>query len=72
LLTDRLLAINPGTVTTPVDGTPTRERRSGCPLSGFSQDKRDQAIAAGYTVVDPTTAISTICRKSSARSCRIC
>jgi len=59
LLTDRLLAINPGTVTTPVDGTPTREPAFGLPAVWISQDKRDQAISAGYTVVDPTTAIST-------------
>lgn len=59
LLTDRLLAINPGTVTTPVDGTPTREPAFGLPAVWISQDKRDQAITAGYTVVDPTTAIST-------------
>ncbi len=59
LFTDRLLAINPGTVTATVDGTPTREPAFGLPAVWISQDKRDQAIAAGYTVVDPTTAIST-------------
>jgi flagellar biosynthesis protein FlhA len=59
LFTDRLLAINPGTVTTTVDGTPTREPAFGLPAVWISQEKRDQAITAGYTVVDPTTAIST-------------
>jgi flagellar biosynthesis protein FlhA len=56
---DRLLAINPGTVRTAVDGIATREPAFGLPAVWISQDRRDAAIAAGYTVVDPTTAIST-------------
>ena len=56
---DRLLAINPGTVRTAVDGITTREPAFGLPAVWIAQDRRDQAIAAGYTVVDPTTAIST-------------
>ena len=59
LFTDRLLAINPGTVKTPIEGTPTREPAFGLPAVWIAQDRRDPAIAAGYTVVDPTTAIST-------------
>ena len=59
LFTDRLLAINPGTVGTAVEGTPTREPAFGLPAVWIAQDRRDQAIAAGYTVVDPTTAVST-------------
>jgi flagellar biosynthesis protein FlhA len=59
LFTDRLLAINPGTVNAPVEGAPTREPAFGLPAVWISQDKRDQAIAGGYTVVDPTTAVST-------------
>ncbi len=59
LFTDRLLAINPGTVSVAIDGAPTREPAFGLPAVWIAQDTRDQAIAAGYTVVDPTTAIST-------------
>jgi len=59
LFTDRLLAINPGTVSAAIEGAPTREPAFGLPALWISQDKRDQAISAGYTVVDPTTAIST-------------
>jgi flagellar biosynthesis protein FlhA len=59
LFTDRLLAINPGTVRTPLDGVSTREPAFGLPAVWIAQDRRDAAIAAGYTVVDPTTAIST-------------
>ena len=59
LHTDRLLAINPGTVRSTVDGIPTREPAFGLPAVWIAQDRRDLAISSGYTVVDPTTAIST-------------
>jgi flagellar biosynthesis protein FlhA len=59
LLTDRLLAINPGTVQRQIEGVATREPAFGLPAVWIAQDQRDTAIAAGYTVVDPTTAVST-------------
>ncbi len=59
LHTDRLLAINPGTVRTPVEGSPTREPAFGLPAIWIAQERRDAAIGTGYTVVDPTTALST-------------
>jgi flagellar biosynthesis protein FlhA len=59
LFTERLLAINPGTVSTAFEGVSTREPAFGLPAVWISQDKRDAALASGYTVVDPTTAIST-------------
>jgi flagellar biosynthesis protein FlhA len=59
LHTDRLLAINPGAVSAPLDGVATSEPAFGLPATWITQDRRDLAIAAGYTVVDPTTAIST-------------
>jgi flagellar biosynthesis protein FlhA len=59
LFTDRLLAINPGAATVTLDGTPTREPAFGLPAVWIGTDRRDAAIAAGYTVVDPATALST-------------
>jgi flagellar biosynthesis protein FlhA len=59
LFTDRLLAINPGAATVTLEGTPTREPAFGLPAVWIGPDKRDSAIAAGYTVVDPATALST-------------
>jgi len=59
LFTERLLAINPGTVSAALEGVSTREPAFGLPAVWISQDRRDAALAAGYTVVDPTTAIST-------------
>ncbi len=59
LMPDRMLAINPGTVSTTVDGVEAREPAFGLPALWIRADQRDAAAAAGYTVVDPTTALST-------------
>jgi flagellar biosynthesis protein FlhA len=59
LYADRLLAINPGTADTQLEGTPTREPAFGLPAVWIGAPQRDAAAAAGFTVVDPTTALST-------------
>jgi flagellar biosynthesis protein FlhA len=59
LFTERLLAINPGMVTRPIEGVSAKEPAFGLPAVWIPQDQRDAAIGAGYTVVDPTTALST-------------
>jgi flagellar biosynthesis protein FlhA len=56
---DRWLAINPGTGTAQIEGTPTREPAFGLPAWWVTAEQRDRAGAAGFTVVDPTTALST-------------
>jgi len=59
LYPDRLLAINPGTGSEAVEGIPTREPAFGLPAWWIPADGRDRASALNYTVVDPTTALST-------------
>jgi flagellar biosynthesis protein FlhA len=59
LMPDRLLAINPGTASSAVDGVPTREPAFGLPAWWIPSESRERVTAAGYTVVDPTTALST-------------
>jgi len=59
LFPDRVLAINPGTASGAIDGSPTREPAFGLPAWWISLDQRERASASGYTVVDPTTALST-------------
>ena len=59
LVPDRLMAINPGTATAPLEGNATREPAFGLPAWWIPPAQREQASAAGYTVVDPTTALST-------------
>ena len=59
LYPERLLAINPGSVTRAIEGTQTKEPAFGLPATWIAQDQREAASAAGYTVVDATTALST-------------
>ena len=59
LFPDRFLAINPGTATVDLEGSPTKEAAFGLPAWWINADQREVASKAGYTVVDPTTAVST-------------
>jgi flagellar biosynthesis protein FlhA len=59
LYADRLLAINPGTAGGGLEGVQTKEPAFGLPALWIGIEQRDRASAAGYTVVDPTTALST-------------
>lgn len=59
LYPERLLAINPGTGTAHVDGVQTREPAFGLPATWVAVEARESATAAGRTVVDATTALST-------------
>jgi flagellar biosynthesis protein FlhA len=59
LVPDRLMAINPGTASSPLEGSATREPAFGLPAWWIPVSQREHASAAGYTVVDPTTALST-------------
>jgi flagellar biosynthesis protein FlhA len=59
LMPDRVMAINPGTASQPLEGTETREPAFGLPAWWIPQSRREQAAADGYTVVDPTTALVT-------------
>lgn len=59
LYAERLLAINPGTAAERLDGVHTQEPAFGLPATWIAPEQREAATAAGYTVVDPTTALST-------------
>ena len=59
LFPDRMLAIDPGTATAQIDGVQTREPAFGLPAWWIAADQRERAATAGFTVVDPTTALST-------------
>jgi flagellar biosynthesis protein FlhA len=59
LYPDRVLAINPGTATAALEGVSTREPAFGLPAWWVPAEQRDRATTAGFTVVDPTTALST-------------
>ena len=53
------LCINPGTVTTEMEGEKTVDPAFGLPAIWIPQEKRDEAERSGYTVVDPPSIIAT-------------
>ena len=57
--TGKELAINPGHITTPIDGIATKEPAFGLEAVWIESSQRDHARTLGYTVVDPSTAIAT-------------
>jgi flagellar biosynthesis protein FlhA len=59
VLPDRLLAINPPGAHTPIDGIAVRDPTYGMPATWITRDRRAQAMAAGYTVVEPAVVITT-------------
>ena len=54
-----LLAIDPGNATQPLQGTATKEPAFGLPATWIDARQREDAQAAGYTVVDPSTVVAT-------------
>jgi flagellar biosynthesis protein FlhA len=59
VMVSRLLAMNPGTATAPIDGIPTTEPAFGLPAMWIAESGRAEAEMAGYTVIDPTSVIAT-------------
>jgi flagellar biosynthesis protein FlhA len=53
------LCINPGTVTEELSGEKTRDPAFDLPAVWITEDRRDEAERAGYTVVDPPSIIAT-------------
>ncbi len=56
---DCLLAMDPGQVSSVVEGIPTKEPAFGLDAVWITQSKRDEAEMAGYTVVDLPTVMAT-------------
>ena len=53
------LAINPGDITTPLDGIPTKEPAFGLEAYWIEQTQSDNAKTLGYTIVDNATVVAT-------------
>lgn len=53
------LAMEAGQVSEKVEGIPTREPAFGLPALWIPASRKDEAEAAGYTVVDPTSVVAT-------------
>jgi flagellar biosynthesis protein FlhA len=56
---ERLLAMNPGGVLEEIEGIEVREPTFGLPARWIARSRREAAVTAGYTVVDPATVIAT-------------
>ena len=59
VLPDRLLAINPPGAAAPIDGVAVKDPTYGMPATWIGRERRDAALAAGYTVVEPAVVIAT-------------
>jgi flagellar biosynthesis protein FlhA len=59
ILIGHFLAMNPGTATEPIGGVATTEPTFGLPAQWISADERERAQVLGYTVVDPSSVITT-------------
>lgn len=59
VMVSRLLAMNPGTATAPIDGIPTTEPAFNLPALWIAETARAEAEMAGYTVIDPTSVVAT-------------
>jgi len=56
---DMFLAMDPGTVQTPMKGQPAQEPVFGLPALWIGADQKERAELAGYTVVDPESVLIT-------------
>ena len=56
---DKFLAMDSGMATGEIDGIPTKEPAFGLDALWIEPELKEEAIINGYTVVDPTTVIST-------------
>ncbi|MFA5699792.1 MAG: flagellar biosynthesis protein FlhA, partial [Desulfuromonas sp.] len=59
MLPGHYMAMNPGMATETIKGVETKEPAFGLPAIWISEDKKERAQIAGYTVVDCTTVIAT-------------
>lgn len=59
LLPHHCLAMSPGMTTRKLDGVETHEPAFGLPALWISEEKREEAIVAGYTVVDLGSVMAT-------------
>ena len=59
IMPGHFLAMNPGLASEPLKGIATTEPAFGLPATWISEDKKERAQIAGYTVVDGTTVTTT-------------
>ena len=69
ILPGHFLAMDPGTATESVKGTPTTEPAFGLPALWIPADRKERAQISGYTVVDCNTVMATHISETIKRYC---
>lgn len=59
VMPDHFLAMDTGYVGTPIEGIPTKEPAFGMDALWIDAKDKEEAIIQGYTIIDPSTVIST-------------
>ena len=59
LMIGHFLALSPGDMAAPVKGIPTKDPAFDLPAIWIPESRREEAIRAGYTVIDPSTVVAT-------------
>ncbi len=59
ILPDHYLAMDPGSAKKKIKGIQTKEPAFNLPAMWITEEQKEEAILAGYTVVDPSTVIAT-------------
>lgn len=59
VMPDHFLAMDTGYVGTPIEGIPTKEPAFGMDALWIEAKDKEEAIIQGYTIIDPSTVIST-------------
>ncbi|MFW6179341.1 MAG: FHIPEP family type III secretion protein, partial [Desulfohalobiaceae bacterium] len=59
IMTDHFLAMDPGGAKKKLEGIETREPAFNLPAMWIPQSQKEEAMLAGYTVVDPATVVAT-------------
>lgn len=59
LMLGHLLALSTSDEARPLDGVPTKDPAFGLPAFWIPENRRDQAVKAGYTVIDLSTVVAT-------------
>lgn len=59
VMPDHFLAMETGYIGTPIDGIPTKEPAFGMDALWIDPKDKEEAIIQGYTIIDPSTVIST-------------
>ncbi len=59
IMVGHYLALSAGEISTPMSGIPTRDPAFDLPAVWIPEGRKEEAVRAGYTVIDPSTVVAT-------------